>query len=76
MFNCIDDDCDGVIDEGAPGLGASCNVGQGIGQCRFGTRQCVGGHQLCGKSAHSEVCNGEDDDCDGEDDEDAEDKQL
>ena len=67
----IDNDCDGSVDEGNPGGGASCNTGQ-PGICSAGTTQCIAGALTCTQnvSAGTEVCsNGLDDDCDGSVDE-------
>ncbi|MFO0561034.1 MAG: MopE-related protein [Polyangiales bacterium] len=67
ICNGIDDDCDGMVDEGLDG--SACGVT--MGACRAGTRRCVMGRQVCdgevGPSA--EVCDGIDNDCDGETDE-------
>ena len=43
VFNCLDDDCDGEIDEDAPGVGEVC-PGGGLpnSYCAFGKRLCVG----------------------------------
>ena len=65
-----DDDCDGEIDEGNPGGGATCETGdQGV--CRLGEELCIEGRLVCRAQvgAGVEVCNGLDDDCDGETDE-------
>ena len=71
--NGLDDDCDGVCDEGF-----ACCVGD-TRPCEFSTGGCVQiGVELCSEgcnwSGHCapppEECNGEDDDCDGEVDED------
>ncbi|MCK6548902.1 hypothetical protein L6R52_23865 [Myxococcota bacterium] len=61
-----DDDCDGLVDEGNPGGGATCTTGQ-PGDCSAGTIQCVNGGLSCVQTtqASAEVCNGRDDDCDG-----------
>jgi Notch-like protein len=68
--NNIDDDCDGMVDDG---IAESCYTGpagtSGVGICRNGSRSCVGGvfGALCpGEQVpRVEVCNGLDDDCDG-----------
>jgi len=65
--NAIDDDCDGVTDEGL-GIGGPCDVGLGL--CRRtgvvfcgadGSRQC----SVEAGEAGQETCNGIDDDCNG-----------
>jgi hypothetical protein len=63
--NNVDDDCDGVIDDGNPGGGAAC--GTGIGECVAGTTTCQFGTILCvGQTgATSEICDDKDNDCDG-----------
>jgi hypothetical protein len=65
--NGIDDDCDGVVDNGNPGGGASCSAGKGA--ClATGTMQCTSGSVKCNAIAgtpNTELCNGIDDDCDG-----------
>ncbi len=63
----IDDDCDGVTDEGFD-LGASCD--SGVGACRrTGRRVCAdGGGAACDARAGApgvELCDGIDGDCDG-----------
>ncbi len=65
--NGLDDDCDGVADDGNPGGGSACTTGaQGV--CAAGTMQCRGATGLAcvaTSSGGSETCNGLDDDCDG-----------
>jgi uncharacterized repeat protein (TIGR01451 family) len=69
ICNGIDDDCNGTVDNGNPGGGASC--GTDIGRCTFGTFTCTGGTLVCtgGVGAIAELCNAIDDDCDGRTDE-------
>ncbi len=63
----VDDDCDGAVDEGAPGTGVACAVG--VGECtRTGRTVCQGGGLRCDAVAGAptdELCNSDDDDCDG-----------
>ena len=69
--NGLDDDCDGVVDEGDPGGGGACNTGM-LGICSAGTVHCQSGALSCIQNVQSttEVCgNGLDDDCDGQVDE-------
>ena len=58
----IDNDCDGMIDEGVPGLGQPCGT-----LCGQGTTQCVNGMVVCvgASMGGTEICNNVDDDCDG-----------
>ena len=67
VCNNLDDDCDGMIDEGFD-VGAACEVG--VGECAAagalacamdGTAVCMGQPELPGP----EVCDGRDNDCDG-----------
>ncbi|NOY91478.1 MAG: formylglycine-generating enzyme family protein [Deltaproteobacteria bacterium] len=63
--NLRDDNCDGAVDEGDPGGGASC--GSSVGSCGSGILHCVGGALTCegATGPTPETCNGLDDDCDG-----------
>ncbi|MFN3199030.1 MAG: MopE-related protein [Bradymonadia bacterium] len=72
--NDIDDDCDGVTDEGEDGdlLVEPCYDGppetEGVGVCRGGNSLCFEGEPgLCDGQVlpGEELCNGLDDDCDG-----------
>ncbi len=66
VCNNVDDNCNGSVDEGNPGGGASCNTGQ-QGICAAGTLVCSGGGYVCSQNTgpQPEACNGVDDDCDG-----------
>jgi len=61
----VDNNCDGVVDDGNPGGGQPC--GTDVGECSAGTFQCSNGVLFCvGSTGGSpEVCDNEDDDCDG-----------
>ena len=68
----IDNDCDGVIDDGeVAGAGKACSTGK-PGVCNPGTTRCTGGEIQCmpNQVAGFEICNKLDDDCDNEVDED------
>jgi len=70
----LDNDCDGVVDEGQPNLGAAC-ADAGVGVCQGrGTYQCdpmdLNGPAICvitqaGQSPSAEACDDKDNDCDG-----------
>ncbi|HRE90588.1 MAG TPA: MopE-related protein, partial [Myxococcota bacterium] len=69
VCNGLDDDCDGIADDGLGG--ATCTRTNAFGSCP-GRQVCDGeaGTLICvGSDASAEVCNGLDDDCDGETDE-------
>ncbi|GAB4211023.1 MAG: hypothetical protein OHK0013_32300 [Sandaracinaceae bacterium] len=65
--NALDDDCDGRVDEGNPGGGASCGTAPMVGACRRGTLVCTAGMLTCSGEIlpRAELCNNLDDDCDG-----------
>jgi hypothetical protein len=67
----VDNNCDGVVDDGNPGGGTSCSTGQ-PGVCAAGATVCTGGAVVCNpvQPAGAEVCgDGLDNDCDGQTDE-------
>ncbi len=66
----VDEDCDGVVDEGMlSGVGVACDPsGFGdVGECSQGTTVCSFGVIVCtgAEGPSSETCNNLDDDCDG-----------
>ncbi|MDF1563626.1 MAG: MopE-related protein [Deltaproteobacteria bacterium] len=79
VCNGLDDDCDGLTDEGAAWSNKGTPCLDGTGQCQVsGTMICdagnPGGPTVCSATAGgggAEVCNGLDDDCDGLTDEEA-----
>ncbi len=63
--NGIDDNCDGLIDNGAE-IGPECTIDNEIGSC-VGVAICGGdsGYTCFGEQASDDVCDGIDNDCDG-----------
>ncbi len=73
LCNGADDDCDGMIDEDFPTVGAACD-GPDLDLCLDDVVRCAtgGAATVCGDSAADddvERCNGTDDNCDGTTDE-------
>jgi len=66
VCNGLDDDCDGVADEGNPDGGGNCETGR-PGRCGPGIMDCLAGELVCETRSASveELCNMADDDCDG-----------
>jgi hypothetical protein len=64
--NGLDDDCDGLVDDGNPGGGGACPTGL-PGACGQGVEACSGGVLVCQAlvAPSQEKCNGVDDDCNG-----------
>jgi|GEM_PF-1920874 len=70
----LDNNCDGEVDNGNPGGGASCERTEGddlFGPCLTGVTACVQGAVVCEQVtfANAELCDNKDNDCDGEVDE-------
>jgi hypothetical protein len=65
----VDNDCDGVIDDGNPGGGAACGIN--TGDCQAGVLTCTSGTLGCSGEVGPalERCDCHDNDCDGQTDE-------
>ncbi|MFO0761413.1 MAG: MopE-related protein [Byssovorax sp.] len=66
VCNGLDDDCDGLTDNGAMGAGEACGASN-LFPCTFGVKQCLAGVLTCvgAIDPQPETCNGQDDNCDG-----------
>ena len=64
----LDNNCNGVKDEGDPGGGVDCQVPNKQGECQFGTTHCSNGSLKClqNNPASPEICDGKDNDCNGQ----------
>lgn len=73
LCNGVDDDCNGIIDDGFPRVGTRCTVGrgqcqgQGVFQCRADGTAADCNAKI--RDASPEICDGLDNDCDGQIDE-------
>jgi hypothetical protein len=66
VCNGLDDNCDGLVDEGNPGGGAACGLST-VGECEDGALACVSGALACvgATGPTAERCDGLDNNCDG-----------
>ena len=71
LCDTIDNDCNGLVDDGNPGGGLSCDTGE-MGVCAAGAEFCLAGSIVCiaDQGPSCEICGNDlDDDCDGTTDE-------
>jgi hypothetical protein len=63
----LDNDCNGIVDDAVEDTGAGDWCGSDIGECAFGTMECLSGEMVCygDLQAATETCDGLDNDCDG-----------
>jgi len=64
----LDNNCNGLIDEGLPGAGQPCDVTDAVGVCQRGRTQCTEeGDLICAPQAFAtdEICDGLDNNCNG-----------
>ncbi|MBL8911301.1 MAG: putative metal-binding motif-containing protein [Archangium sp.] len=66
MCDGLDNNCNGVTDDGNPGGGLSCNTGQ-AGVCAAGSTVCQNGSITCARNVNpsAEICDGLDNNCNG-----------
>jgi alpha-tubulin suppressor-like RCC1 family protein len=66
----LDNDCNGIVDNGNPGGGQACATGL-LGVCAAGSTACSAGSVHCNQNiaASAEVCDGKDNNCNGQVDE-------
>jgi hypothetical protein len=62
----VDNDCNGMVDDNVPGVGASCGQSN-TPPCTLGSMQCQNGQMSCVGAVNptAETCNGIDDNCNG-----------
>ncbi|MBU2260275.1 hypothetical protein KKC44_06780, partial [Patescibacteria group bacterium] len=63
----IDNDCNGIIDDGFPETGVQCGITD-VGECEYGLTQCSESGVICVGNIDPvvEICDGLDNNCDGE----------